>query len=727
MKKSALFTGLFLLTLMFFTTCHNSIMQPWWEDGRPPLVNPSRIYTVSFQAYDGNPAPGEQRVMSGARVGRVPPMTRDNYAFGGWYTDAALTREWNFATDTVSGDMTLYARWEHTSTASFFRVTFLAPGAIPEEIRTVTKDILAGTLITEPTPPRLDPIGRQGFIGWYIQGTNTLWNFATMRVNSPLTLEARWGEPCYTVDFESNLGSPIPRAQDLVINSRITEPFVMYREGYVFGGWFSDAALTREWDFASDTIRGDLILYAKWVINTFTITFDADGGIPAPSRQTVAQGALVTRPPVMRKTGQGFLGWYADAGRNQLYNFDTPVNSDLTLYALWGNADITVNFDLKLPSGSFGGFPPTSQIIANNGIITEPLSPANISGWSFNGWWYYTGTGIFNPALEAHRNALVQWDFNQTVSINDAVQDPPGVYTFTLYARWVPDIPDMVWVRGGNFRMGAEGSGTSPVRNITLNGFYISKYEITQTEYRTVIETFITSNSGYFGSNTEISIHPSQRHDLAPNLPVERVSWFDAVLFCNAKSIQEAGTNPVYDISVISTRLIPGNPANQYSINEATVDLPDWNIIGFRLPTEAEWEYAARGGIGTPGNYLYSGSNIPSEVAWFGGADGNAGGLTHPVGTRAANGLGIHDMSGNVMEWCWDWYAPYSGQTANLDNPRGPSASSLSTPARIRRGGSWGNIANNILNVARGNASPSDANYVNGFRIVRNVNPFAMW
>ncbi len=192
---------------------------------------------------------------------------------------------------------------------------------------------------------------------------------------------------------------------------------------------------------------------------------------------------------------------------------------------------------------------------------------------------------------------------------------------------------NMVWVEGGTFRMGAtseQGSdaweGENPVHDVTLSGYYIGKTEVTQALWKAVM-----------GSN------PSRFK--GDNLPVEEVSWNDCQEFIR-KLNALAGQN-------------------------------------FRLPTEAEWEFACRGGNNSRG-YKYSGSNYIDNVAWY---DGNSGDKTLPVGTKAPNELGIYDMSGNVWEWCADWCGYYSSGAQT--NPKGPYEGSY----RVRRGGGWGAYA----------------------------------
>ncbi|MDR1903248.1 MAG: formylglycine-generating enzyme family protein, partial [Treponema sp.] len=136
----------------------------------------------------------------------------------------------------------------------------------------------------------------------------------------------------------------------------------------------------------------------------------------------------------------------------------------------------------------------------------------------------------------------------------------------------------------------------------------------------------------------------------------------------------------------------------------------DFRASGYRLPTEAEWEYAAKGGNKDYMVYEYSGSNSVDGVAWY---DGNSGNRTHPVGTKAANSLGLYDMSGNVWEWCWDWYGSYTG-SAQTD-PAGASSGS----SRVLRGGGWSNPAGSVRSAFRFLNTPSYRDFILGFRLVR--------
>ena len=138
----------------------------------------------------------------------------------------------------------------------------------------------------------------------------------------------------------------------------------------------------------------------------------------------------------------------------------------------------------------------------------------------------------------------------------------------------------------------------------------------------------------------------------------------------------------------------------------------DFSVNGYRLPTEEEWEYAARGGVKSKG-YTYSGSNDPDKVAWYGD---NSGSATHEVGKKSPNELGLYDMSGNVYEWCWDWYGEYNGETGK--NHYGPESGT----DRVLRGGGWYSFARVARSACRDGYGPSNRGSIVGFRFARDQN-----
>ena len=235
-----------------------------------------------------------------------------------------------------------------------------------------------------------------------------------------------------------------------------------------------------------------------------------------------------------------------------------------------------------------------------------------------------------------------------------------------VYAQEMPD--DLVLVEGGTFRN--ERSNYFG-KGVSLSSFYIGKYEVTQKQWSEVMGT-----------------NPSEFK--GDNLPVETVSWYDCIDYCNRRSAKE-GLTPYYNVEKGSKD--PDNLNDEDAVKWIVTINPGAN--GYRLPTEAEWEYAASGGQESK-SYLYSGGNDLDEVGWFwkNSGDEKLNGLwnwplvegnkcrTRPVGGKAANELGIHDMSGNVREWCWDWDGPLE---SDGKDPQGAAQGG----ARVWKGGGW--------------------------------------
>jgi formylglycine-generating enzyme required for sulfatase activity len=261
--------------------------------------------------------------------------------------------------------------------------------------------------------------------------------------------------------------------------------------------------------------------------------------------------------------------------------------------------------------------------------------------------------------------------------LQEALSYPP-------HQDWtVPDLGlELVWVAPGSFRMGAADS--PPVHTVQIaHGFWAGKYEVTQAEY----EALMGRNPSTFKG--------------ARN-PVERVSWGEATAFCTKLTEREQKAGRLQD------------------------------GYEYRLPTEAEWEYAARGGTGSKGTN-YSGSNNVDEVAWYYANSGNrrlddaeadektrlsnlsgSNSRSHPVGLRKPNELGLYDLSGNVWEWCLDGYdESYYAKSPGTD-PVNLQAATF----RVKRGGSWGNGAGDVRSALRSRSRPGDASNGLGFRLV---------
>jgi formylglycine-generating enzyme required for sulfatase activity len=212
---------------------------------------------------------------------------------------------------------------------------------------------------------------------------------------------------------------------------------------------------------------------------------------------------------------------------------------------------------------------------------------------------------------------------------------------------------EMVWIPAGTFRMGSENGDAfeKPVHRVTISqGFYMGKYEVTQGQWQAVMGT-----------------NPSYFKDCGSNCPVEQVSWEDAQEFIRKLNARNDGYT-------------------------------------YRLPTEAEWEYAAR--AGTTGDYY---GNLDS-IAWY---DGNSGNTTHPVRQKQANAFGLYDMSGNVWEWVQDWYDDKYYSRSPATDPAGAG----SGQGRVVRGGSWRSYASYTRSANRYGDTPPLRSYGSGFRV----------
>jgi formylglycine-generating enzyme len=316
---------------------------------------------------------------------------------------------------------------------------------------------------------------------------------------------------------------------------------------------------------------------------------------------------------------------------------DGSVVSDVAPLLDWADADGAGSYQVRIAAGEAGlDAAAVAEASASTYRVPAGLAP---------GAWYW-----------------------QVRAVN--VDGVPGGWS----AAWSFAVPLLrqVSVVGGLFSMGSTAwTNEQPVHAVTLSSFFIGAYEVTQAQYAAVMGSNPSSFTG-----DEL-------------LPVESVTWYDAVAFCNALSSFE-GLDPCYVVEGIAVSA-------------------DFTRTGYRLPTEAEWEYAARGGAASQG-YTYSGSDTPDAVAWY---DANSSGGTMPVGTKAANELGIHDMSGNAWEWCWDWYGSY-GAGAQAD-PTGAASGTT----RIARGGSYFTGIDFLRCADRDYLDPA-ASYDNiGFRVAR--------
>ncbi len=313
-------------------------------------------------------------------------------------------------------------------------------------------------------------------------------------------------------------------------------------------------------------------------------------------------------------------------------------------------------------------------IVGSLNITSSPMmASVNIDGQKVG----ETPLLLDNIAIGTHKveivlNGYATWSRDititegQTATLDATLSKAAAVTTSTTASSsaGVSDFCAMVFVEGGTFTMGAteeQGSDAydseKPAHRVTLSDFYIGKYEVTQAQWEAIMGSNPSSFKGSY------------------HLPVEYVSWNDIQKFIT-KLNQKTGRK-------------------------------------YRLPTEAEWEYAARGGAKSKG-YKYSGSNDIGAVAWYGS---NSGNKTHPVGKMQPNELGIYDMSGNVGEWCQDWFSDSYYSNGAQTNHTGPSRGSH----RVIRGGDWFSSNSQCRVSSRRYNTSSNGNYFNGFRLAHDA------
>jgi formylglycine-generating enzyme len=263
----------------------------------------------------------------------------------------------------------------------------------------------------------------------------------------------------------------------------------------------------------------------------------------------------------------------------------------------------------------------------------------------------------------------------------------------------------MVSIPAGTFTMGSPitevpdrgDEGDEKQHSVTLTKFYMSKYQVTQEQYQAVMG----SNPSNFKSAV------AGESGTPGKLPVENVSWYNALVFCNRLSIKE-GLSPAYSIDGKTDPAAWGAvPTSKNTTWDAVVIVA--GSTGYRLPTEAQWEYACRAGTKTAYN---TGNTISNNTGWF---DSNSGNKTHEVGKKTANAWGLYDMHGNVWEWCWDWYGYDYYSSSPTNDPTGAVTGAI----RVQRGGSYDFYDLRLRSATRGTSSPNNRDRTYGFRLVR--------
>ena len=345
-------------------------------------------------------------------------------------------------------------------------------------------------------------------------------------------------------------------------------------------------------------------------------------------------------------------------------------------------------------SGSGGKAEPSvnwpSGLTATVGDALSSITLPDNGGGTAGAFAWATPDGLVGSAgLQPHGVTFTPSD---TAAYNAKTQN--------VHVRVCPE--GMAWIEAGTFTMGSPED--EPNRSTTENreaqhqvtltsGFYMGKYLVTQEQYEAVIGT----NPSYFEG---------------VNLPVEQVSWYDAVEFCNALSAEE-GLAPYYNVD--KTQEDPDNTSSSDTLKWLVTVNSAAN--GYRLPTEAQWEYACRAGttavFNTGDNITTDQANYNGNYPYNGNPEGEYRETTTEVGLFEPNAWGLYDMHGNVFEWCWDWYAVYEPEEQT--DPSG----AVSGAYRVFRGGSWYDSGRLLRSAYRDVTGPSLRGSALGFRLVR--------
>lgn len=509
-------------------------------------------------------------------------------------------------------------------------------------------------------------------------GTNRhiVWKIATDYPNvdiqhAQLRVTADDGRVQHLVTFNANGGiTPVPESKDVLVGSSYGALATTSRVGYTFAGWWTEVSDGSE--VTSDTIvaiTAPQTLYARWTANVYTVTFNAQSGAtPNPASKNVTFGNSYGTLATTSLTDYVFDGWFTAQSGGAVVTSDTTVDttSDHTLFAHWTYAPLPAVTAFSINSDALTTT--TAAVTLNNAATNSPTDYMASEAADFSGasWQTYASNCAFSLSTTLGGVKTVYFKVRNVNGESSVVSDTISFTEETVLLR--DNVPlTVVWCPSGSFQMGRASSSEldsdaseDPQHLVTFStGFWMGMYEVTQAQWLAIME----NNPAHFTGDLE--------------RPVEQVSW-----------------------TKITSEFLPA--LNTYTGRT------------FRLPSEAEWEYACR--AGTTERFFWGDDLTYTLInihAWYAN---NSDYTTQAVGTvNSPNAWGLYDMSGNVWEWCQDWYHDtYTGAPTN-----GSAWLSPATYDRVIRGGGWSYPGGNCRSASRSPILPGYSNEVIGFRIAR--------
>jgi uncharacterized repeat protein (TIGR02543 family) len=658
----------------------------------------SKKIEISFNANGGSPTPATQRLNREEWVKKPAEPSRSGFTFAGWYEDNnTFNKPWNFRTRVCTA-LTLYAKWNVVGGSGGSAVCNYCGeepcvcilGVINAQIPVISSHPQGAAYTINTTATALGVTASVDDGGsltyqWYSNTTNsnsggTIINGAASASYTPST--STLGTVYYYVvvtntianngDGGNKSAAAISSAAQIIVNNFVNAQAANITTHPVSASYTINVSATALGVTAFSPDSGTLTY--QWYSNT--TNSNSGGNVingATSASYTPSTSALGTRYYYVVITNT--IADNGDGGVKSITTASNPAGITVIIPITTAVLTVTAPETWVTPATTASG-------TGNFSVSSVTWSPAHSL---FRSGTQYT----VNITLAASTNYTFTLTGTRTINTQNATvvsNNGSSVVLSYQFAATAALAPDMVPIPAGNFVRGGH--------TITLSAFRMSKFQVTQELYQAVMGT----NPSSFTGNL--------------NRPVEMVNWYHAIAFCNRLSILE-GLSPAYSITGMSNTdanawLHSNVPTSNNATWDAVTIVPGSN--GYRLPTEAQWEYACRAGSTTLWHFGDDEAQLVN-YAWY---SANSGGTTHPVGQKDPNAWELHDMHGNVWEWCWDWWGTFP-DPGNLNNPTGPASGAY----RVFRGGSWYNFASNTQSADRLSTWTANRDGIFGFRLSR--------